>query len=60
MNKTSEGGRPAVDYEVTIDMAEQICMIQRTEKENLCRFFRVEILKYIELFMVIQLLIFTG
>ncbi len=35
MNKTSEGSRPAVDYEVTIDMAEQICMIQRTEKGNM-------------------------
>ncbi len=29
MSKTSEGGRPAVDYEVTIDMAKQICMILR-------------------------------
>jgi len=55
-----KGGRPATDYNISVDMAKQICMIQRTEKENLCRFFRVEILKYIELFMVIQLLIFTG
>lgn len=27
----STGGRPATEYEVTIDMAKQICMIQRTE-----------------------------
>lgn len=28
----STGGRPAVDYEISVDMAKQICMIQRTEK----------------------------
>lgn len=28
----STGGRPARDYEITVDMAKQICMIQRTEK----------------------------
>ena len=27
----STGGRPAVDYEISIDMAKQICMIQRTD-----------------------------
>ena len=33
MSKTPEsGGRPAIDYEITIDMAKQICMIQRSEK----------------------------
>ena len=25
----STGGRPAVDYEISVDMAKQICMIQR-------------------------------
>ena len=28
----STGGRPAKDYEITVDMAKQICMLQRTEK----------------------------
>lgn len=28
----STGGRPAVDYDITVDMAKQICMIQRSEK----------------------------
>lgn len=33
MSKTSEtGGRPPIDYEITVDMAKQICMLQRTEK----------------------------
>ena len=33
MSKTSQtGGRPSVDYEITVDMAKQICMIQRSEK----------------------------
>lgn len=33
MEKTSEvGGRPAVDYDISVDMAKQICMIQRSEK----------------------------
>lgn len=28
----SNGGRPAMEYDITVDMAKQICMIQRTEK----------------------------
>ena len=33
MSKTSEsGGRPSIDYEVAVDMAKQICMVQRSEK----------------------------
>lgn len=32
MSKTPDGGRPSVDYQISIDMAKEICMIQRTEK----------------------------
>ena len=28
----SNGGRPATEYDITVDMAKQICMLQRTEK----------------------------
>lgn len=28
----STGGRPSTEYNITVDMAKQICMIQRTEK----------------------------
>lgn len=28
----STGGRPATDYQISVDMAKQICMIQRTDK----------------------------
>lgn len=31
LSKTSEGGRPATDHQLTIDMAKQLCMIQRTD-----------------------------
>lgn len=37
MSKTSEtGGRPAIDYQISVDMAKQICMIQRNEKGRRC------------------------
>lgn len=33
MSKTSEsGGRPSTDYELSVSMAKEICMIQRSEK----------------------------
>ena len=40
----STGGRPATDHQLTIDMAKQICMIQRTDKGKQCReyFLNVE------------------
>lgn len=41
----STGGRPAVDYEISIDMAKQICMIQRTEKGRLYRQYFIDLEK---------------
>lgn len=30
LSKTHEGGRPSTDHQLTIDMAKEICMIQRS------------------------------
>lgn len=40
----STGGRPAVNHQLTIPMAKEICMLQRTEKGKECRqyFIKVE------------------
>ena len=38
----STGGRPAVDHIMTIDMAKEICMIQRTEKGKQARQYFIE------------------
>ena len=33
LSKTTEqGGRPATDYVLSLDMAKELCMIQRTER----------------------------
>lgn len=47
MSKTPEstGGRPATDYDVTVDMAKQICMIQRTDKGRQYREYFLELEK---------------
>ena len=37
LSKTPEGGRPSTDHQLTIEMAKEICMIQRTEKGKQCR-----------------------
>ena len=44
MSKTAEsGGRPATDYEITVDMAKQICMIQRSEKGRQYRQYFIDL-----------------
>ena len=45
-SKTTEsGGRPATNYSISIDMAKQICMIQRTEKGKQCRQYFIDLEK---------------
>ena len=41
----STGGRPSTEYELSIDMAKQICMIQRSEKGRLYRQYFIELEK---------------
>lgn len=44
LSKISEGGRPGTDHQLTIPMAKEICMLQRSEKGKQFRqyFIRVE------------------
>lgn len=39
----SNGGRPAKDHQLTIDMAKEICMLQRTEKGKQARQYFIQI-----------------
>ena len=39
----STGGRPSIDHQLTINMAKEICMIQRTPKGKECRQYFLEI-----------------
>lgn len=41
----STGGRPATDYLISVDMAKQICMIQRSEKGRLYRQYFIDLEK---------------
>lgn len=41
----STGGRPATDYQISVDMAKQICMIQRSEKGRLYRQYFLDLEK---------------
>lgn len=46
VGETSEqGGRPATDYQISIDMAKQICMIQRTPEVKLIRQYFIDLEK---------------
>lgn len=46
MSKTSEtGGRPQKDYEISVDMAKQICMIQRTPEGKEIRQYLIDLEK---------------
>lgn len=38
----STGGRPSLDHQITIDMAKELCMIQRTEKGKFYRHYFIE------------------
>ena len=41
----STGGRPAIDHSLTIDMAKELCMIQRTERGKQARQYFLQIEK---------------
>lgn len=45
MSKTENGGRPSVEYDISIDMAKQICMIQRTPEGKACRQYLIDLEK---------------
>lgn len=45
LSKTQEGGRPSTDHQLTIEMAKEICMLQRTEKGKQARQYFIEIEK---------------
>lgn len=45
LSKTSTGGRPSADYEITVDMAKEICMIQRSDKGKQAREYFIQLEK---------------
>ena len=46
LGETSKcGGRPSVDYEISVDMAKQICMIQRTPEGKAVRQYLIDLEK---------------
>lgn len=42
---SSKGGRPAKDADISVDMAKQICMIQRTPEGKQCRQYLIDLEK---------------
>lgn len=44
-DENPKGGRPATDYDITVDMAKQICMIQRTPEGKECRQYLIDLEK---------------
>ena len=45
MSKTKNGGRPSTDYEISVDMAKHICMIQRTPEGKVLRQYLIDLEK---------------
>lgn len=45
LSKTSDGGRPATDHQLTIEMAKEICMLQRNEKGRQARQYFINLEK---------------
>lgn len=43
LSKTSDGGRPATDHQITISMAKELCMLQRTEKGKQMRQYFISV-----------------
>ena len=41
----STGGRPSADHQLTIDMAKELCMVQRTPKGKQCRQYFIQLEK---------------
>ena len=44
-DENSKGGRPATDYEISVDMAKQICMIQRSPEGKQIRQYFIDLEK---------------
>lgn len=45
LSKTSDGGRPATDHQLTLEMAKEIAMLQRNEKGKIARQYFIQLEK---------------